>query len=141
MASHDTATTTGTALLASSRACASAPWRGGSNTTASKPSSSAAINGRRNRSRVCASTGFRPRGIGRRALERLDRARLAVGGGHARPFGQPQGERADAAKQVGDAFGVADMLEHQPRQRRFAFGGRLQERAGRQRHLARARFS
>ncbi len=29
---------------------------------------------------------------------------------------------------------VADMLRHQPRQRRFAGGGRLQERAGRQRH-------
>ena len=50
-------------------------------------------------------------------------------------FGQPQGKGADAAKQIGDAFGAADMVEHQPRQRRFARGGRLQKRAGRQRHL------
>ena len=46
-----TATTTGTLLPASSRACASAPWRGGSNTTTSKPLSSSAIIGRRNKSR------------------------------------------------------------------------------------------
>ncbi len=57
---HDTATITGTLLWASSRACASAPWRGGSNTTQSNGVSSTGTNGRRKRSRTRASTGFRP---------------------------------------------------------------------------------
>ena len=74
----------------------------------------------------------------RRALERFDRARIAVGGGDTRALGQPQRKRADAAKQVGNAFGCADMFDHQPRQRRFAFRRRLQESAGRQRHMSAA---
>src|SRR6478736_3719936 len=97
-ASQDTATTTGTVLLASSRACASAPCGGG-------------------------------------ALERGHRGLVAVGGGDARLLGQPQGEGADAAEQIGDALGAADMRAHELGERRFACGGRLQEYARRQRHV------
>ncbi len=74
-------------------------------------------------------------GVRRRARQRLDRALLDIRGGDARALGQPQCKGADAGKQVGDAFGAAHVVEHQPRQRRFARGGRLQECAGRQRHL------
>ena len=49
---QDTATTTGTDDSARYFACASAPARGGSNTTASKRASSGPSSGRRNRSRV-----------------------------------------------------------------------------------------
>ena len=57
---HDTATMTGTPLAASSRACACAPCRGGSNTTASKRLSSVASSGFLNRSRRSAATGLSP---------------------------------------------------------------------------------
>ena len=43
------------------------------------------------------------------------------------PLGQPKRERPDAAEQVGDQLGVADMAVHQPRQGLFAGRGRLQE--------------
>jgi hypothetical protein len=57
---HETATTVGTDEPASARACASAPWRGGSKTTVPKDLSSGATNGCRNRSRATATTGFSP---------------------------------------------------------------------------------
>src|SRR5262245_28733739 len=57
---QDAATIRGTLLSASMRACASAPCRGGSNTTTSKLLSSAGTSGRRNKSRVCASIGLSP---------------------------------------------------------------------------------
>ena len=102
---HDTATTTGTLLLASSRACASAPWRGGSNTTASKRLELGATSGRRNRSRVCASIGLRPCVVRGRALQRGDRAGIAVGGAsRARVSASRSANGADAAEQVGDRF-------------------------------------
>ena len=44
-----------------------------------------------------------------------------------RPLGEPKREGADAAEQVGDDLGVADVVLHQPRQGLFAGRGRLQE--------------
>ena len=43
------------------------------------------------------------------------------------PLGQAKRERADAAEQIGDQLGVADVVVHQPRQGLFARRGRLQE--------------
>ena len=43
------------------------------------------------------------------------------------PLGQPKRERPDAAEQIGDELGVADVVVHQPRQGLFAGRGRLQE--------------
>ena len=42
-------------------------------------------------------------------------------------LGQPKRERADAAEQIGDQLGVADLIFHQPRQGLFACRGRLQK--------------
>ena len=100
---HDTAITSGTFDAASSRACASAPWRGGSNTTASNDFSSSGASGRRNRSRVSAATGLRP-GVLAACTQGRDRIRVAVGRDDARAFGEPQRERPDAAEQIGDRF-------------------------------------
>ena len=92
----------GTFEAASSRACACAPWRGGSNTTQSKGLSSAATNGRRNRSRACASIGLRPCVVSAARLQRGDGVLVAVRGSDARALGEPQRKRADAGEQIGD---------------------------------------
>ena len=93
---------TGTALFASSRACASAPCRGGSNTTAPNRLSSGGTSGRRNRSRLSASIGLRPDvmlvACSRAAMAR----RIGIESRNPRPLGQAKRERADAAEQVGD---------------------------------------
>ena len=57
---HDTATMTGISLAASALDCAWAPWRGGSNSTASKPSRSSFTKGFWNKSRRATSIGLRP---------------------------------------------------------------------------------
>ena len=81
-----------------------APWRGGSNTTASKRLSSAcdqrileqiAPLGCQRFQAACRSTG---------ALERRDGGFVVVERCHARRLGKPQRERADAGEQVGDCF-------------------------------------
>ena len=107
-----------TALLASSRACASAPWRGGSNTTASNAFSSIGTSGRRNRSRAVASTGFSPDAsvCAARSSALIAPASLS-NGGDPRALGEAKRKGADAGEQVGDALGIADVFVHQPRQR------------------------
>ena len=134
---QETATTAATAEAASSRACASAPWRGGSNTTASKRLSSAGANGRRNRSRASASIGLEPRRRLGGASQGSDRVLVAVRRDDARAFGEPQRERPDAGRTGRRSSSPADMLRHKLRQHGFALGRSLQECARRQRDVAR----
>ena len=123
---------TGTRLAASSRACACAPWRGGSNTTASKRLSSAAWSGFLNRSRRSAATGFKPDAVAAARLSAASAASSVVDRDDTRRRGKPQRERPDAREQVGDAFGAGARLQDEPRQRRLACHRRLQECGGRQ---------
>ena len=132
---QETATTVGTADAASARACASAPCRGGSNTTASNRLSSTGANGRRNRSRACASTGLSPCAPVAACCKRRDRRCIVVGRGNAGAFGEPQREWPDAAEQVGDCSCPGAVRLHQPRQGRFPGRRRLQEGARRQQEL------
>ena len=69
-----------------------------------------------------------------RARERGKRRLVVIDGQNPRPLGEPQRERADAGKQVGDLGGAGASGKHEPRQRRFALGGRLQKRGRRQLH-------
>jgi uncharacterized protein (DUF2235 family) len=66
--------------------------------------------------------------------QRVDGVGVAVGGDNAGALGEPEREWSDAGEQVGDRLGGAGVLEHEPRQRFFSEGCRLQEGAGRQRH-------
>ena len=138
-ASQDTATTTGTALLASSRACASAPCRGGSNTTASKPLSSAAANGRRNRSRATRLDRLEAGRRSGRALERGRRAASSLSAAVTRARSAsrkakgPMPQNRSATRLAPPTCARTSL-----RQRGFAFGGRLQEYARRQRHVGAA---
>ncbi len=50
-----------------------------------------------------------------------DGSRIGIGRDDARALGQPQRERADAAKQVGNSLGIAGMLRHQTSEHRLAF--------------------
>ena len=136
---HDTATTTGT-LLRGELARLRLARPGAADRTPRRRSARApaATNGRRNRSRRCAVDRLEAVRRRRGALERGDRGLVAVGRGDARALGEPQRERADAAEQVGDCFARRAMRRDQPRQRCLACGGRLQERARRQRHASRA---
>ena len=111
-----------------------APWRGGSNTTASNGLSSAGTNGRRNRSRTIASTGLRPCVVSAARCKRGDRRRVAVGRGDAGALGEPQREWPDAGEQVGDRLRPGAMRQHQSRQRRLR---RRRSPAGRRRAAAR----
>ena len=130
---HDTATTTGTADAASARACASAPWRGGSNTTQSNGFSSAASSGRRNRSRASTATGFRPCVV---SAARLSAAIASLSLSTAVMRARSASRSANGptpANRSAILLGLAAMLQHQRRQRGFAGRGRLQEGARRQR--------
>ena len=116
-------------------ACACAPCRGGSNTTASKSRSSCGTSGRRNRSRVSALTGFSPDVDVAAFCSARHAAGVAVECRNPRLRGQPQRKGTDAAKQIGDVFGALAVIRHQRRQGLFAGDRGLQERARRQGHL------
>src|SRR4029077_17440002 len=126
---QDTAITVGAAEVASSRACASAPCRGGSNTTASKALSSLAANGckvallRRHR--------LEPRSCRRRAPQGCDCVGIAVDRADAGALGQTKGEWPDAAEQVSDCARVPAIFHDQLREDRLACTRRLQERSWR----------
>ncbi len=78
---------------------------------------------------------LQPRRRGCRLLQCFDRAGIIVERRDARPCRQPQRKRPDPAEQIGDVFGAPGVPGDQRRQRLFAGGGRLQERARRQRDL------
>ena len=131
---HDTATTVGTADAASARACASAPWRGGSNTTTSNGFSSAAASGRRNRSRASIATGFRPCVV---SAARLSAATASLSVSTAVMRARSASRSANGptpANRSAIRVGLAAMLQHQRRQCGLAGRGRLQERPRRERY-------
>ena len=124
----------GTRLAASSRACACAPWRGGSNTTASNRFSSAATSGLRNRSRASGSIGFRPEAV---SAARLSAAMAASSSSAAntRAFAASRSANGPTPQnRSATVFGAGACSEHEPRQHGFAFRRRLQKRRRRQRH-------
>ena len=108
---HDTATTVGTLLAASSRACASRALARRIEHDGVEALELGRLNGRRNRSRTLASTGFRPCVVRGGALQRRDRVGVAVDRGDAGALGEPQRERADAGEQIGDALAPPHVLD------------------------------
>jgi len=76
-----------------------------------------------------------PRRDRRGAGERCDRGLRGIGGGDTGALGKPQGKGADAGKQVDDVARSFRAFADQHGEPYFARRGRLQERAGRQRHL------
>ena len=83
--------------------------------------------GRRNRSRVSASIGLRPEVMLVACFSAAMASGIGVEGDDPRPLGEAKRERPEAAEQIGDDLGVADVVVHQPRQGLFARRGRLQE--------------
>ncbi len=105
---QETATTVGTFERASCSACACAPERAGSKTTASMPTSSLAASGMRKRSRTLVSMGFRPWASRAAADERRECIGIGVDRQHAGTTRQRKREGAEAAEEVGDALGRPD---------------------------------
>ena len=68
-------------------------------------------------------------------LQRCHGAGIAVEGADTRLGREPQRERPDAAKEIGDMFCALAMFDHKRGKRFFARDRRLQERARRQCHL------
>ena len=110
---QDTATTVPTLQRASCLAWSSAPERAGSNTTASKPSSSRADIGMRKRSRTLASMGLRPCAWRAAACSAAIDASSCVDGQHAGASRQGKREGAQAAEEVRNAFCLGCCRQHQ----------------------------
>ena len=115
--------------------CACAPCRGGSNTIGVVVAQF--LRHQRTAEQVARLGLDRLQSGGRcrRLLQRRHRAGIAVERRNPRLRRQPQRERPDPAKQIGDVFGALAMFRHQRRQRFLAGDGRLQERTRRQRDL------
>ena len=129
---QDTQTTTGTCESASCRACASAPARGGSNTTASKRASSGPSSGRRNRSRVSIGDGAEPLRARRHgAVQRQHRR--AFDSTHGRSPSRRAAARSvpTPAKRSATILALPTRRRHEPAQRILAGLRRLQEAARR----------
>ena len=130
---HETSARRARRDAASAAACARAPARGGSTTSASKRASSAPASGARCRSRRSVVTRAREPGAPGRLLQRREHGRIALERMHRAPGrGERQAERAAAGEQVGDAPGVPDRLVDRAPDRGLGRLARLQERAGRQ---------
>ena len=130
---HETSARRARRDAASAAACARAPARGGSTTSASKRASSAPASGVRCRSRRSVVRRAREPGAPGRLLQRREHGRIALERMYRAPGrGERQAERAAAGEQVGDAPGVTDRLVDRASDRGFGRLARLQERAGRQ---------
>ena len=123
---------------ASARACASAPARGGSNSTASKRASFGADERPTEEVAGLGMNGAQPGRCAGGARERRDRRRVGIDGEDLVLARQPQREGAGAAEEVGDPFGALQRRRRAVGERLFARCGRLQEAAGRRRrqHVA-----
>ena len=130
---QETATTTGRALAANCRACASAPARGGSKRAPSNPESSLAPSGRRKRSRVSVATGLRPAVPAAASSEGPDRRGVRIDGEDLVRAREAEREGAGAAEEVGDPLRAFQRLIGDRRQPRLSVFGRLKKAAGRQR--------